>query len=52
MAGVVSEGILTMFVGALMEWIHVNMLFYSLGLVALLMWVLQSYSMGLIEQQV
>lgn len=41
MAGVVSEGVLTMFVGVLMEWIHVNMLFYSLSLVALLMWMLQ-----------
>lgn len=48
MAGVVSEGILTMFVGTLMDWIHLNMLFYSLSLVAFIMWLLHKYSMRLI----
>lgn len=51
MTGVVSEGILTMFVGALMNWIHVNMLFYSLSVVALIMWFLLKGSMHLIYSQ-
>jgi FHS family Na+ dependent glucose MFS transporter 1 len=37
--GVVAEGILTMFVGMLMEWIHINMLFYSLIVIAAIMWI-------------
>ena len=52
MAGVVSEGILTMMVGWLMNLIHVNMLFYSLSFFGLLMWILRIYCLNLIQKQV
>lgn len=48
MAGVVSEGIVTMLVGFLMLWIHVDMLFYSLIVIALVMWLTRLQSMHLI----
>ena len=51
MAGVVSEGILTMFVGWLMKWFHVNLLFYSLTFFGLAMWIIRSYCLKLIDKQ-
>lgn len=50
MAGVVSEGILTMFVGWLMDWFSPNMLFYSLSIFALLMYFIRLYCLYLIDQ--
>jgi fucose permease len=50
-AGVLSEGLLTMFVGLLMQWVHINVLFYSISVVAVLMWLLRKYCLHLIEQQ-
>lgn len=50
-AGVVSEGVLTMIVGKLMEWIHVYMLFYSICLFTLAMWLIRLYSLELIDKQ-
>ena len=52
MAGVISEGILTMAVGWLMEAIHENMLFYSLSLFGVVMLFIRTFCMGLISQQV
>ena len=37
--GVIAEGILTMFVGILMEHIHINILFYALIVFAVIMWI-------------
>jgi len=51
MAGVVSEGLLTMFVGWLMDWFSPNMLFYSLSFFALLMWFIRLYCLKLIDRQ-
>ena len=51
MTGVISEGILTMFVGWLMELFHVNMLFYSLTFFALLMWFIRRFCLHLMDQQ-
>ena len=51
MAGVVAEGVLTMFVGWLMSWIHPNMLFYSLSFFGLLMWFIRLYCLHLIDKQ-
>ncbi len=50
-AGVVSEGVLVMIVGKMMEWIHINMLFYSLTVCAVILWLLRYYSLHLIENQ-
>lgn len=50
-AGVVSEGVLVMIVGKMMEWIHINMLFYSLTVCAVILWLLRFYSLCLIENQ-
>ena len=49
MAGVISEGILAMVVGWLMEMIHENMLFYSLSLFGVIMLLLRNFCMGLIN---
>ena len=51
MAGVVSEGVLTMLVGWLMELFHPNMLFYALTAVAALMWFIRLFSLQLIGRQ-
>jgi hypothetical protein len=51
MAGVVSEGMLTMFVGWLMDWLSPNMLFYSLSTFALLMWFIRLICLELIDRQ-
>lgn len=40
-----------MFVGSLMDWISVNMLFYSLSFVSLVMWLVLKYSLHLISKQ-
>ena len=51
MAGVISEGILTMAVGWLMEMIHENMLFYSLSLFGVAMLLVRTFCMDLIYKQ-
>jgi xanthine/uracil permease len=51
MAGVIAEGVLTMFVGILMDWFSVNMLFYALSLVACVMWIVRYYCVTLIDNQ-
>ena len=51
-AAVLGEGILTMFVGKLMETFGPNMLFWSIIVVAVVMWLLRYYSVILIEKQV
>jgi hypothetical protein len=38
-------------IGKLMEWIHVNMLFYSITLLAAVMLWIRYYSLILIEKQ-
>ena len=48
MVGMISEGVLTMCVGWLMKWFHVNMFFYSLIFFALMMWFIRLYSLYLI----
>ena len=51
MSGVLAEGIVTMFVGWLMKWIHPNMLFYSLSFIGVMMWFIRLYCLHLIDQQ-
>lgn len=48
----VAEGVLTMMIGKLMEWIHVNMLFYSISLLGILMLWIRYYSLSLISEQI
>lgn len=50
-AGVVSEGIVTMIIGKLIEWVSVNMLFYSISFFALVMWLIRHYSLQLVDAQ-
>lgn len=40
-----------MIIGKMMEWIHVNMLFYSIAIFTAVMWLLRYYSLGLIDKQ-
>ena len=47
-AGVISEGVLTMIVGLLMQYFHVNMLLFSLTFIALLLWILREVSLKFI----
>jgi hypothetical protein len=42
---------LTMLVGWFMDWIHINMLFYSLTVFAIAMWLLRLYGLHLITVQ-
>jgi hypothetical protein len=51
MVGLVSEGLLTMVVGALMNSIHLNVFFYYLSLATLGMGGLYQYYMHLIEDE-
>jgi fucose permease len=51
MSGVLAEGVLTMFVGWLMKWIHPNMLFYSLSAMGVMMWFIRLYCLHLMERQ-
>ena len=52
MAGVISEGMLTMCVGWLMKWFHVNLFFYSLIFFGLAMWFIRLYSLHLMDIQI
>ena len=47
-AGAFSEGIITNLVGQLMYWFNPNMLFYSLLVISVLMWIIYNYSLTLI----
>ena len=51
MAGVISEGVLTMSVGWMMKYFHVNSLFYSLLFFAIAMWLTRLYCLHLINKQ-
>ena len=50
-AGVISQGILTSLVGYLMQRIHINVLFVSLSVTAILMLVIRHFCLQLIQKQ-
>ena len=51
MAGAISEGVMTMLVGWLMSIIHINMLFYYITILAVIMLLNHIYCNTLIAEQ-